>query len=99
MKEKNAGRPQSIFQRIEGMKTPCEFSFSKIWTHTHTEFDWRETETQIVWHVEQTNLHDQIPDRSRPPGDLSGSPHQFFPAEFWPSGFPFRWDCVIVYFV
>ncbi len=32
-----------------------EFNFSKLWTLTHTRFDCQETETQIVWHVEQWN--------------------------------------------
>ena len=32
---------------------PYEFNFSKAWTNVHTEFDCRETDTQIVWHVEQ----------------------------------------------
>ena len=32
---------------------PYEFNFSKAWTRVHTEFDCRETDTQIVWHVEQ----------------------------------------------
>ena len=32
---------------------PYEFNFSKAWTHVHTAFDCRETDTQIVWHVEQ----------------------------------------------
>lgn len=32
-----------------------EFNFSKIWTGTKTEFDCHETDTQIIWHVEQTN--------------------------------------------
>ena len=40
---------------------PYEFNFSKVWTHTHTEFDCRETDTQIIWHVEQTNRwHDKM---------------------------------------
>lgn len=30
-----------------------EFNFSKFWTFTRTKFDCRETETQIIWHVEQ----------------------------------------------
>ncbi len=33
--------------------TPYEFNFSKVWTNVHTEFDCRETDTQIIWHVEQ----------------------------------------------
>ncbi len=32
-----------------------EFNFSKLWTLNHTRFDCRETETQIIWHVEQWN--------------------------------------------
>ena len=39
---------------------PYEFNFSKLWTHTHTEFACHETQTQIVWHVEQTNRHDRM---------------------------------------
>ncbi len=30
-----------------------EFNFSKFWTFTRTKFDCRETETTIIWHVEQ----------------------------------------------
>lgn len=30
-----------------------EFNFSKFWTGVRTVFDCRETETQIIWHVEQ----------------------------------------------
>ena len=37
-----------------------EFNFSKVWTHTHTAFSCRETDTQIVWHVEQTNRRDRM---------------------------------------
>ena len=32
---------------------PYEFNFSKAWTLVHTDFDCRETDTQIIWHVEQ----------------------------------------------
>ena len=32
-----------------------EFNFSKFWTLTHTKFDCREMDTQIIWHVEQWN--------------------------------------------
>ncbi len=35
---------------------PYEFNFSKAWTGVHTEFDCKETDTQIVWHVEQRSL-------------------------------------------
>ncbi len=34
-----------------------EFNFSKVWTLTHTEFDCHETETEIVWHIEQKTPH------------------------------------------
>ncbi len=37
-----------------------EFNFSKLWTLTHTRFDCRETDTQIVWHVEQWNTQGKI---------------------------------------
>lgn len=30
-----------------------EFNFSKFWTFTRTKFDCRETDAQIIWHVEQ----------------------------------------------
>lgn len=40
-----------------------EFNFSKFWTLTKTDFSCRETETQIVWHVEQeTPLHRMVTD-------------------------------------
>lgn len=32
---------------------PYEFNFSKFWTFTRTKFKCVETETQIIWHVEQ----------------------------------------------
>ena len=31
-----------------------EFNFSKFWTGSRTKFDCKETDTQIVWHVEQS---------------------------------------------
>lgn len=30
-----------------------EFNFSKFWTFTRTKFDCKETDTQIIWYVEQ----------------------------------------------
>ena len=33
--------------------TPYEFNFSKLWTGSRTEFSCHETETQVIWHVEQ----------------------------------------------
>ena len=32
---------------------PYEFNFSKAWTRVHTEFDCKETDTLIIWHVDQ----------------------------------------------
>lgn len=40
-----------------------EFNFSKFWTLTRTEFSCKETETQVIWHVEQeTPLHCMVTD-------------------------------------
>ncbi len=33
-----------------------EFNFSKFWTFTRTKFDCRESDTQLIWHVEQETL-------------------------------------------
>ena len=35
---------------------PFEFNFSKFWTFTKTSFNSTETEDEIIWHVEQSNL-------------------------------------------
>ncbi len=40
--------------------TPYEFNFSKFWTLTRTKFNCVETETQIIWHIEQKNRHDRM---------------------------------------
>ena len=37
-----------------------EFNFSKFWTFTRTEFDCHETDTQIIWHVEQKTWHNRM---------------------------------------
>ena len=37
-----------------------EFNFSKFWTFTRTKFDCKETETQIVWHVEQKTWNNKM---------------------------------------
>lgn len=37
-----------------------EFNFSKFWTFTRTKFDCRETETQIIWHVEQKTWRNRM---------------------------------------
>lgn len=40
-----------------------EFNFSKFWTLTRTDFNCHETDTQIIWHVEQeTPLHKMVTD-------------------------------------
>ena len=39
---------------------PYEFNFSKFWTFTRTEFSCRETEDEILWHVDQRNLTDRM---------------------------------------
>lgn len=42
-----------------------EFNFSKFWTLTKTDFSCHETETQVIWHVEQeTPLHRMVTDIS-----------------------------------
>ena len=35
---------------------PFEFNFSKVWTGVKTKFDCRETDTLIIWHVEQSSI-------------------------------------------
>ncbi len=37
-----------------------EFNFSKFWTFTRTKFDCRETDTQILWHVEQKTWRNRM---------------------------------------
>lgn len=37
-----------------------EFNFSKFWTFTRTNFDCRETDTQIIWHVEQKTWRNRM---------------------------------------
>lgn len=37
-----------------------EFNFSKFWTNTRTFFDCRETESRIVWHVEQSTWNTKM---------------------------------------
>lgn len=37
-----------------------EFNFSKFWTFTRTSFDCRETDTQIIWHVEQKTWRNKM---------------------------------------
>lgn len=37
-----------------------EFNFSKFWTFTRTKFDCRETDTEIIWHVEQKTWRNRM---------------------------------------
>lgn len=37
-----------------------EFNFSKFWTFTRTKFDCKETETQIIWHIEQKTWRNKM---------------------------------------
>ena len=37
-----------------------EFNFSKFWTFTRTIFDCKETENEILWHVEQKTLFNKM---------------------------------------
>lgn len=59
-KVRHLALPRKLLSAFWYEGTPYEFNFSKVWTHTHTEFACRETDTQIIWHVEQTNRHDRM---------------------------------------
>lgn len=37
-----------------------EFNFSKFWTFCRTKFDCKETENQIIWHVEQKTIFNKM---------------------------------------
>ncbi len=37
-----------------------EFNFSKFWTFTRTKFDCTETDTQIIWHIEQKTVRNRM---------------------------------------
>lgn len=39
---------------------PYEFNFSKFWTNTRTKFNCKETENQIIWHVEQKTWNNKM---------------------------------------
>ena len=39
---------------------PYEFNFSKFWTNTKTLFDCKETEEEIIWHVEQKTWNNRM---------------------------------------
>ena len=59
-KVRHLALPRKLLSAFWYEGTPYEFNFSKVWTHTHTEFECRETETQMIWHVEQHNRHDRM---------------------------------------
>ena len=48
--------PRKLLSAFWYEGTPYEFNFSKAWTAVHTEFNCRETDTQVIWHVEQRSL-------------------------------------------
>jgi len=51
--------------------TPYEFNFSKFWTLTRTKFACHETDTDIVWHVEQRNrTHKMVTDITCPKKEM-----------------------------
>ena len=52
--------PRKLLSAFWYEGTPYEFNFSKPWTHTRTKFDCRETDTRVIWHVEQTNRFDRM---------------------------------------
>ena len=37
-----------------------EFNFSKFWTFTRTKFDCRETEKELIWHIEQRTWRNKM---------------------------------------
>lgn len=39
---------------------PFEFNFSKFWTGCRTEFDCKETDTQIIWHIDQRTRRNRM---------------------------------------
>lgn len=46
--------PRQLLSAFWYEGTPYEFNFSKFWTGCKTAFDCRETDSQIVWHVDQS---------------------------------------------
>ena len=47
--------PNQLLTAIRYEGKNYEFNFSKFWTGARTKFDCRETDTQILWHIEQRN--------------------------------------------
>ena len=37
-----------------------EFNFSKFWTFTRTKFECKETDTEVIWHIEQKTLFNKM---------------------------------------
>ncbi len=62
------GRPKVGFISLKGKllsalyyEGKCyEFNFSKFWNNTRTKFDCYETDTHIVWHVEQKTWNSKM---------------------------------------
>ena len=55
-----AALPRKLLSAFWYEGKPYEFNFSKVWTGTHTQFECHETETQIVWHIDQSNRRDRM---------------------------------------
>ena len=47
--------PRKLLSAFWYEGTPYEFNFSKFWTCVKTKFDCHETDTDIVWHVDQSS--------------------------------------------
>ena len=52
--------PRKLLSAFWYEGTPYEFNFSKFWTGTKTVFDCRETEEEILWHVEQRTWRNRM---------------------------------------
>ncbi len=48
--------PRQLLSALWHEGVPYEFNFSKPWTHCRTSFWARETEDELIWHVEQSVL-------------------------------------------
>ena len=55
-----AALPRKLLSAFWYEGKPYEFNFSKLWTRVRTEFDCRETDTQIIWHVEQRSTYGRM---------------------------------------
>jgi len=52
--------PRKLLSAFWYEGTEYEFNFSKFWTFTRTKFRCRETDTQIIWHVDQKARNDRM---------------------------------------